>query len=70
LTGEGISQAILSGREIAQKILDPSYDTPLIKKILRRKTIEETLGMALIFKVLKSKKLTDFFFKKWFLKSW
>lgn len=35
LTGEGIYQAIVSGEDIAKGILDPGYDFPKIKEILR-----------------------------------
>jgi len=40
-TGEGIYSAIVSGQEVAQKIIDPNYDLLKIKKILRDKKLEE-----------------------------
>ncbi len=65
LTGEGIYAAILSGREAAQKILNPNYNLPGIKRLLKRKFLEEKIGKNLIFLVLKSKKLTQFIFKRY-----
>lgn len=67
LTGEGIYQAILSGREVGRKILDPNYPTPQIKRLLRRKKFEEKIGKILIFRVLKNDRLTKLLFRKWFL---
>lgn len=43
LTGEGIYFAMISGSEIALKILDKNYDTPKIKKILAIKRDHEQL---------------------------
>lgn len=43
LTGGGIYQAMCSGIDIAKKILDPKYDCPGIKKLLRVKAIEEAV---------------------------
>jgi len=37
LTGGGIASAILSGRDVARKIVNPEYDCPEIKKILEKK---------------------------------
>jgi len=42
LTGEGIKFAILSGKDIAQKIADPDYNCPRIQKILKTKKVSET----------------------------
>jgi len=64
LTGEGIYFAIVSGQEIARKILNPSYNLPKLKKILKIKRTQETLGRFLMFKVLKSKPLTQFLLKR------
>jgi len=65
LTGEGIYAAILSGREVAQKILNPNYNFPGIRKLLKKKSLEERIGKTLIFPILKSKKLTQFIFKRY-----
>ncbi len=43
LTGEGIKFAILSGRDIARKIVDPSHECKEIKKILKIKKYGEWL---------------------------
>jgi len=64
LTGEGIYFAIVSGQEIAKKILDPSYNLSGLKKILRIKKGQEKIGRFLMFKVLKSKILTRFLLKR------
>lgn len=42
LTGEGIKFAILSGTDVAKKIIDRNYDCREIKKILRIKKTSET----------------------------
>lgn len=36
-TGEGIYHALISGEEIAKKILDPNYDAPLLQKLVHQK---------------------------------
>ncbi|PIE66545.1 MAG: monooxygenase [Desulfobacterales bacterium] len=36
LTGEGIYPGIVSGQEVARKILDPSYSMPLLKTIVKK----------------------------------
>jgi len=41
LTGEGIHPAMVSGAEIAKKIVDANYDFPEIKKIIKNKKLEE-----------------------------
>jgi len=64
LTGEGIYFAIVSGQEIAKKILDQNYSLPKLKKILKIKKKQEIIGRFLMFKVLKSKTLTQFLFKR------
>ncbi|MEI8061148.1 MAG: NAD(P)/FAD-dependent oxidoreductase [Candidatus Berkelbacteria bacterium] len=42
-TGEGIYFAMISGAEIAKKILDPKYDTPELNKILKIKANQENV---------------------------
>lgn len=64
LTGEGIYFAIVSGQEIAKKILNPNYNLPHLKQILKFKKYQEKLGKFLMFKVLRSKFLTQFLFKR------
>lgn len=64
LTGEGIYFAIVSGREIARKILNPNYNLPNLKKILNIKRSHEKIGKFLMFKILKSKILTQFLLKR------
>lgn len=43
LTGEGIYFAMVSGEEIAKKILDPNYPTPEITRLLKIKRTHERL---------------------------
>ena len=43
LTGEGIYFAMVSGREVARKIINPQYDCPEISKILRIKKDQENI---------------------------
>ncbi len=64
LTGEGIYFAIVSGQEIARKILDLNYNLSNLRKILKIKRYQETLGRFLMFKVLRSKILTRYFLKR------
>ncbi len=40
-TGEGIAPALISGREIGMKILDPEYKMPLLKEFLKVKGRQE-----------------------------
>ncbi len=42
-SGEGISFALASGREIGRKILDPGYDMAGLKRILKLKTRQEQI---------------------------
>lgn len=65
LTGEGIYAAILSGREVARKILNPNYNFPGMRKLFKKKFLEEKIGKTLISPILKSKKLTQFIFKRY-----
>lgn len=73
-TGEGIAPALISGREIGRKIIDPGYDLPLLKKILKIKRRQEFFktvadimpGMVPCFlnifvKAIKSKKFQMYF---------
>lgn len=48
LTGEGIYFAMVSGEEIAKKILDPAYQTPEIRRLLSIKRTHERLLRLLI----------------------
>jgi len=64
ISGEGIYPAIVSGREVARKILDPNYNCPKIKKVLVMKLIQEKWGKYLMFKIFRSKFLTQFIFKR------
>lgn len=41
LTGEGMHPAMVSGKEVARKILDPKYDFKELKEIRKAKRIEE-----------------------------
>jgi len=43
LTGEGIYYAMVSGQEAAKKIVDPRYLCPHIKRILKKKSVQEKL---------------------------
>jgi len=63
LTGEGIYFAIVSGQEIARKVLDPNYNFSKLKKVLKIKIGQEKIGKHLIFGILKSRSLTRFVFK-------
>lgn len=64
LTGEGIYFAIISGQEIAKKILNSNYQLTHLKQILKIKKSQETVGRFLLFQVLKSQTLTQFLLKK------
>src|SRR3989339_340870 len=41
LTGEGIYNAIVTGEEVARKIIAPEYDTPKIQNILKYQNIQK-----------------------------
>jgi len=60
--GEGIYFAIISGQEVARKILDPDYRLPKLKRVLRKKILGEKSERILLF--LKSEALTKFIIKK------
>ena len=66
LTGEGIYFAIVSGQEIARKILDLNYNLSNLRKILKIKKYQEILGSFLMFKILRSKILTRYSFRRFF----
>jgi len=51
LMGEGIFQAIISGEEIAKKIINPEYNCPRLKHILRSKFLQEKI----LKRILKTK---------------
>jgi geranylgeranyl reductase len=55
LTGEGIFYAMVSGEEIARKIIDPTYKQKYLKKILKIKAQQEKL----LAKLNKSKMQTQ-----------
>lgn len=57
-TGEGIFFAMVSGQEVARKIVDPQYDQEYLKKILRTKTQQEVL----LNRLSKNKKLSQFLY--------
>jgi len=71
ITGEGIYFAMVSGSEVAKKIINPNYKTPEIHKILKIKRIQE---LPLKVLPLLNKPLLDLFFNfsfslfglKWF----
>lgn len=63
LTGEGLPAALISGAEIAKKIVDASYQQPQLKKVLKLKQRQDMLtslyenatwGQSLILKVFVS----------------
>ena len=43
LTGEGIAYAMISGREVARKILDPQYNMPKLNEIVANKNRQDNL---------------------------
>jgi len=43
LTGEGIAPAIISGREVARKILTPRYDCKMLKAVVAHKNRQDNL---------------------------
>ena len=47
LTGGGMCPAMLSGMDVAKKILNPKYDCPEIQSVLHTKAIEEAILGAL-----------------------
>jgi len=64
ISGEGIYSAIVSGKEVARKILNPSYNCPKIKRLLKDKMIKEKAGKYFKFMVIKNKALTKAIFNK------
>ena len=61
-TGEGINFAVLSGEEVALKILDKKYHTPHLQKIIKHKKRIDYL-IHLYKKILLKKIAIDFFIK-------
>lgn len=62
--GKGINCAIISGEEVAKKILNPSCSCPKIKKLLKHKMLLEKLGKFFMFKIIRSETLTRIAIKK------
>lgn len=58
LTGEGIFYAMVSGEEIARKIINPQYEQKYLHKILKNKTEQEKL----LDKLSKNKRLSQFLY--------
>ena len=54
VSGEGIYSALVSGEEVARKILNPTYDCPKIKTLLKHKMIKEKIGKYFKFIVIKN----------------
>ncbi|MFA7169549.1 MAG: NAD(P)/FAD-dependent oxidoreductase [Candidatus Paceibacterota bacterium] len=48
LTGEGIYQAIISGKEVAKTVLDEKYETPEIEELLETKRLQNQAMNAII----------------------
>lgn len=48
-TGEGISSALISGREVGKKIFDPAYSMKYLKKIIKIKRKRELVFSLLFF---------------------
>jgi geranylgeranyl reductase len=49
LTGEGIAQALLSGREVAREILEPGYRSELVPRLARRhRRTHDTLALPVV----------------------
>jgi len=67
-TGEGISLALISGREIGKKIIDPNYKMVKLKKILRLKRRCEILLNLLSLCPFLNKFFIFLFIKHWFRK--
>jgi len=69
-TGEGIYNAIVSGEEVAKKILDNKYKCPKIKHILKVKKLEEVMLRELEFSKNLTKLELDFVIRllkrRWF----
>jgi geranylgeranyl reductase len=74
LTGGGMYQAMISGRDVAKKIIAPKYDCKEIQSILHTKAIEEAIlgaleinktaakiGYGLLAKMCKTQLLGRFF---------
>ena len=48
-TGEGIYQSLVSGQEIARKIMDPRYDTAMLNQVLKYNRALERILRLLLF---------------------
>jgi geranylgeranyl reductase len=62
LTGEGIYSAMVSGKEIAKKIIDPNYTCPEIKRVLKIKAIHERARRIIAFFGAMGPKIQNMFF--------
>lgn len=60
--GEGIYFAIVSGQEAARKILDPGYQLPILKRMLRKKILSEKSEKILL--ILRNETLFKFIIKR------
>ncbi|MEA2097663.1 MAG: NAD(P)/FAD-dependent oxidoreductase [Patescibacteria group bacterium] len=60
-TGEGIKFAILSGRDIAEKIINPNYECKRIKNILKVKKRGETFIKLVNYNEFLGKKMMELF---------
>jgi len=62
ITGEGIYFGMISGREVAKKIMNSSYECKGIKRILKIKRVQEkTLSLAIFLKKISPSVLNLFF---------
>ncbi len=66
-TGEGIHPAMISGTEVARKIVNPEYDFEELKKIVKTKKLEERI--VTLYKVNKTATKLIFEFMAFLLKS-
>lgn len=62
LSGEGVYRAIVSGQEVAKKILDPDYNIANLKNMLRRKFLLEKSKKILL--LIKNERMVRMVFKK------
>jgi geranylgeranyl reductase len=63
VTGEGIYAAILSGKEVAYKIINPDYDLKELKKMVKMKKMQES-ALTLLKHNKTAVKIILFFVKK------
>lgn len=64
ISGEGIYSALVSGEEVARKILNPAYDCPKIKTLLKHKMIKDKIVKYFKFIVIKNEALAKTIFNK------